>query len=189
MRLSKLRRLFVGCVVAVLALLGVPAAGAAPTSVSPPPPVNVQVVTYDASQAGEFAPVIDQGARIWNESAHNVRLQPGPSAEVTVVADDGWPRAQTDGLGAGMVWIGRQAVNQGYDTTRIASHELGHILGLPDQRTGRCEELMSGNSAPIECKKARPNPPETAEVDQNFANGRMLPRQVFVDTAPAAAPR
>ncbi|MEK8105894.1 snapalysin family zinc-dependent metalloprotease [Micromonospora sp. M12] len=43
--------------------------------------------------------------------------------------------------------MGRTAVNQGYDRTRIATHEVGHILGLPDRRTGLCTDLMSGSSA------------------------------------------
>jgi snapalysin len=58
---------------------------------------------------------------------------------------------------------------------------MGHILGLPDRRTGVCEELMSGHSAGTQCKTAEPDAAEIAEVEQNFANGVIIPRRVYVD--------
>ncbi|KAA5828805.1 snapalysin family zinc-dependent metalloprotease [Saccharopolyspora hirsuta] len=161
-----------GVLIAFLLALGVPVVATAA-------PENVRVVTYDASQAAEFRDAVDAGAQVWNDNVQNVRFEPasGGAADVVVLADDGWPRAEVIGLGQGRVWMGRQAVNEGHDTVRIAAHELGHILGLPDNRTGVCEDLMSGASAGPQCKNSKPNPEEIAEVERNFAEGvRIAPR-------------
>jgi snapalysin len=85
-----------------------------------------------------------------------------------VYADNGWPRAQTTSLGNGRWYMGRQAVNQGYYQPRIAAHEFGHLLGLPDRRTGLCTDLMSGSSAPVSCRNPNPNTTEAATVNNNF---------------------
>lgn len=142
-----------------------------------------RVVTYDASASAEFRAAVDRGAAIWNESVDNVELRPvaaGQSANIRILADDGWPRALTTSLGNGIVYIGRQAVDQGYNTVRISSHELGHILGLPDRKPGPCTSLMSGSSAGVSCTNPYPNSAEKAEVEGNFG---------FALTRPAAAPR
>lgn len=132
------------------------------------------VLTYDASQSAEFAEAVDKGAQVWNENVANVRLEPaaeGEDANVEIIADDGWPRAMTTSLGNGTIWFGRQAVNEGYDTTRIAAHELGHILGLPDIKPGPCTSLMSGASPGPSCTNAIPDAAEKAEVEDAFASG------------------
>ncbi|WP_221350858.1 snapalysin family zinc-dependent metalloprotease [Streptomyces beigongshangae] len=130
-----------------------------------------RVVTYDASGSAEFRTAVDRGAAIWNESVDAVELRPvasGQRANVRVLADNGWPRAVTTSLGNGTVYIGRQAVDQGYNTVRISSHELGHILGLPDRKPGPCSSLMSGSSAGTACTNPYPNAAEKAEVEGNF---------------------
>ncbi|GAA3142479.1 MULTISPECIES: snapalysin family zinc-dependent metalloprotease [Nonomuraea] len=129
----------------------------------------VTVIRYDASRAAEFSATVDQAAQVWNAAMSNVRLVRGTPAHFVVLADNGWPRALPTGLGRGTVWMGRQAVNEGYYPLRIATHEIGHILGLPDRRTGRCTDLMSGSSAPVSCRNANPSAAERAEVDRNFA--------------------
>ncbi|MFF4622016.1 snapalysin family zinc-dependent metalloprotease [Nonomuraea jabiensis] len=129
----------------------------------------VRVVRYDASRAAEFVSVVNQAAQVWNSSVVNVRLVQGTPADFVVYADNGWPRALPTSLGRGTVWIGRQATAQGYSPLRIATHEVGHILGLPDRRTGLCSDLMSGSSAPVSCTNANPSAAERAEVDRNFA--------------------
>ncbi|WP_211266940.1 snapalysin family zinc-dependent metalloprotease [Nonomuraea candida] len=134
----------------------------------------VTVLRYDASRAAEFTATIDQAAQVWNSSVVNVRLIKGSPAHFVVYADNGWPRALPTSLGRGTIWMGRQAVNQGYYPLRIATHEIGHILGLPDRRTGRCTDLMSGSSAPVSCRNANPSAAERAEVDGNFAGGTPL---------------
>lgn len=147
-------------------------AAAAPNGVT----AAARIIYYDASRAGEFTTNFTQAAQIWNSRVSNVRLQAGSPASVVIYVDNGWPRAYVTRLGAGRVYMGWEAVNQGYDRTRIATHELGHILGLPDRRTGLCSDLMSGSSAPVSCRNAYPSAAEAAQVDRNFAGGRMPAR-------------
>ncbi|MEV7084604.1 snapalysin family zinc-dependent metalloprotease [Streptomyces sp. NPDC093085] len=130
-----------------------------------------RVVTYDASGSAEFRSAVDRGAEIWNESVDAVELVPvaaGQRANIRVLADNGWPRAITTSLGNGTVYIGRQAVDEGHNTIRISSHELGHILGLPDRKPGPCTSLMSGSSAGTSCTNPYPNAAERAEVEGYF---------------------
>lgn len=165
MNASTIRRPLAGLALALLVLVGAPLPSALAAA------DNVRVVTYDASRAEEFQDAVDQGAQVWNDHVTNVRFEPaeGTDADLVVLADDGWPRAQPDGLGAGTVWMGRQAMDEGHDVLRVAAHELGHILGLPDRRTGVCGELMSGASAGTDCANSTPNAVEIDEVEQNFA--------------------
>ncbi|MFD5267898.1 snapalysin family zinc-dependent metalloprotease [Streptomyces sp. NPDC058335] len=142
-------------------------------------PLAARVVTYDAGASAEFRAAVDRGAAIWNESVDNVELRPaaaGQRANIRVLADNGWPRALTTSLGNGTVYIGRQAVNEGYDTVRISAHELGHILGLPDRKPGPCTSLMSGSSAGVPCTNPYPNAAEKAEVEDNFGAALARPR-------------
>ncbi|WUP51990.1 snapalysin family zinc-dependent metalloprotease [Micromonospora globbae] len=160
----QLLRTAVTALAAVLAAAGLQVATGAGASAA-------RTVYYDASRTGEFRTNFDQAAQIWNSRVSNVRLVPGTPASITIYVDDGWPRAQVTGLGSGRIWMGRTAVNQGYHRTRIAAHEFGHILGLPDRRTGLCADLMSGSSAPVSCTNAYPNATEASRVNQLFAGG------------------
>lgn len=167
-------------------------AAATPAAAAPAEPVSALAVTitYDDSLAGEFKTAVAQGVAIWNNSVTNVRIvkaAAGTRANVRVIADDGWPRATLGPVrpgGSGTVWMGRTAVNQGYNVVRIASHEFGHILGLPDRRTGLCSDLMSGSSAPVSCANATPNSTERSIVQRNYATaapaGQESGQQVLV---------
>ncbi|SCK10155.1 snapalysin [Streptomyces sp. WMMB 714] len=180
------RTALAGSLTAVVMLSGqaVAAPAAAPDEAAAP-----VVLTYDASGSEEFADAVASGVQVWNESVTGVRLEAagaGEQANVRIVADDGWPRAVTTSLGNGTVYMGREAVQQGYHTTRIASHELGHILGLPDMKPGPCSSLMSGSSAGPECTNPDPDAAEKAEVEDNFAGGLAETRgseraKVFAD--------
>jgi snapalysin len=170
------RRTVLGVAVTLLGLVGVAAPQAATAQVSAP----VVVLTYDDSQAAEFVDAVAAGAQVWNTHVTNVRLEkaaPGADADVTITANDGWPQAT---LGpffpgeSGTVWYGRQAVNDGYNLVRIASHELGHILGLPDMKPGPCESLMSGSTGGVDCQNVNPNAEEIAAVEANYAGGRIF---------------
>lgn len=156
--------MFLRKTIAVLASVAAFSVGLAGTAQAAP-----RIVTYNSNAAAEFKAVVDEGAKAWNDTVVNVKLQKvaGP-ADVTVIADNGWPRAQPTSLGKGRWWMGRQAVNQGYHPPRIASHEFGHILGLPDIKPGPCSSLMSGSTGGIPCKNVYPNASEKARVERNF---------------------
>jgi snapalysin len=166
---------------------------AAPHAAAVPKPAAARIVYYDASGAAEFRAAVDEGAKAWNAAVHNVQLQPGGpgQAQVTVLADDGWPRTESADLGTGTVYMGREAVKEGFYPPRIAAHELGHILGLPDNRNGRCDYLMSGHSSPTSCRETRPHQTEAQQVEQTFANAgsARAVRSAAFDTCfrPAAA--
>ncbi|MEE1758687.1 snapalysin family zinc-dependent metalloprotease [Streptomyces sp. SP18BB07] len=165
-----------------LTLTGGQAVAAAPDAADAP--LAARVLTYDAGGSAEFRSAVDRGAAIWNESVDAVELRPaaaGQRANIRVLADNGWPRAQTTTLGNGTVYIGRQAVQQGYDTIRISAHELGHILGLPDRKPGPCSSLMSGSTAGTACTNPYPNAAEKAEVEGNFGG-------LLADRTPATIP-
>ncbi|GAA2683198.1 snapalysin family zinc-dependent metalloprotease [Streptomyces lunalinharesii] len=138
---------------------------------------SVVTLTYDASAAGQWAGPIKQAVQNWNDAVHNVRLEPAStsaSADFVYEATSGWPQTTLGPIfpgGNGDVQLGQQAVDEGYDTTRIAAHETGHILGLPDDYSGPCSELMSGHGPGTSCTNAKPNAAEAAQVDKNYAAG------------------
>ncbi|MDL4775457.1 snapalysin family zinc-dependent metalloprotease [Actinomadura xylanilytica] len=182
--------LLTGAVSPASASASAPAASASAASASAAAVRAVRTIRYDASGSAEFQADVDEGARIWNERVQSVQFTPGTPADVVVYADDGWPRTQPAGLGRGTVWMGRQAVQEGHYPPRIAAHELGHILGLPDDRTGLCEDLMSGASAGTGCRNPNPNPAEIAEVEANFQNGvARVAAGALLTEEPAAARR
>ena len=172
-----LRKRLSAALVAVAMLFGVQVATAGPAAAAP------RILYYDASQAQEFVAVVNQGAQIWNSRVTNVQLQPVPAGRtpnIRVYADNGWPRTYSTSLGNGRWYMGREAVNDGYYTPRIAAHEFGHILGLPDRRTGLCADLMSGSSAPVSCKNAYPNATEAATVNNLFRSAAAVPAREYV---------
>ena len=159
-------------VLGVAVLAGTQLLGTANAAVTPAAP---RVLYYDASRAAEFVAAVNQGARNWNSKVTNVKLMPVPAgrkANITVIADNSWPHAQVTSLGNGRIFMGRQAVRQGHYPPRIAAHEFGHLLGLPDRRTGKCSDLMSGHSAGTSCKNAFPSPSEAREVNNRFKAAR-----------------
>ncbi|MET9436460.1 snapalysin family zinc-dependent metalloprotease [Streptomyces sp. NPDC006551] len=156
------------------------ATGANATPASEPSAVSASAVVtlrYDDSRAGGWESAIAAGVASWNANVDNVRLveaAPGTRAEIVIVATTGWPRATLGPVRPGgqvRVELGSQAVAQGYDKTRIAAHELGHSLGLPDTKPGPCSQLMSGSSAGTACRNAVPNATEQARVESAYANG------------------
>lgn len=166
---------------ATLALL-LPLVAVAPSAAAADIRPAAVTITYDDSQASEYTDAITKGISIWNEKLNNVQInkvEPGGDADVDFVADPGWPRAELGPAQPGdslTIWFGKEAVDQGYDLTRIASHEFGHSLGLPDVKPGPCSSLMSGSTGGVDCKNAVPNAEEIAEAERNY-EGSFVPRQ------------
>lgn len=150
-----------------LTLVSAPSAGAAG--------ILATTLTYDDSQAAEFKSAVASGVNVWNTSVSNVRIvkaTAGQRVNIRVIADDGWPRATLGPVrptGTVTVWMGRQATQQGYNAIRIAAHEIGHSLGLPDVKPGPCSSLMSGSTGGVSCTNPNPNATEKARVERNYA--------------------
>ncbi|WP_018684982.1 snapalysin family zinc-dependent metalloprotease [Actinokineospora enzanensis] len=140
-----------------------------------PQAAAVTQLTYDDSQAPQYAANTAAAVEVWNTDAPNVHIVKaarGQRANIRIVADPGWPHATLGPVrsnGSVQIWFGKQAVDEGFDKTRIIAHEMGHSLGLPDNRTGKCSDLMSGHSAPTSCTNAHPSPAERATVQRNYA--------------------
>ncbi|UPT44621.1 snapalysin [Streptomyces sp. WAC00303] len=136
------------------------------------PGIKAVTVTYNASSAPSFRGEIANSTQIWNSSVSNVRLQEGSNADFTY-REGNDPRgsyASTDGHGRGYIFLD-YAQNQQYDSTRVTTHETGHVLGLPDNYSGPCSELMSGGGPGPSCTNANPDANERARVNQLWQNG------------------
>ncbi len=136
---------------------------------------NAQAVTvyYDASRAPSFRSQISSAASIWNSSESNVKLQEASSgADFSYYEgnDSRGSYASTDGHGSGYVFLD-YTQNQQDDSIRVVTHETGHVLGLPDNYSGPCSELMSGGGPGPSCTNRHPNATERSRVDQLWAAG------------------
>ncbi|NBH10767.1 snapalysin family zinc-dependent metalloprotease [Amycolatopsis sp. SID8362] len=133
----------------------------------------VTTVYYSTASAPTFRSVINAGAANWNNSVTNVRLverNSGASLRYTEGNDPRGSYASTNGHGSGTIFIDYTQARQ-YSPTRIAAHETGHALGLPDHYSGPCSELMSGGGPGPSCTNAFPNSTERSRVNQLWANG------------------
>ncbi|MBP2328085.1 snapalysin [Kibdelosporangium banguiense] len=168
-----LRRTFSGVLTG--AALIVPMVVAAPSATAAVDAQAATTLTYDDSQAAEFKSAAAAAVRVWNANVKKVRIvkaKPGQRVNIRVIADEGWPSADLGPVrttGTVKVWIGREAVADGYDKVRIVAHEMGHSLGLDDAKPGPCSSLMSGSTGGVSCKNTRPNAAERAEVERNYS--------------------
>lgn len=138
------------------------------------PGIQQVTVTYDASKAPAFKSQIANSTSVWNAAEQNVELKEGssPSFEYREGNDPRGSYASTDGHGKGYIFLDYKQ-NQEYDSERVVAHETGHVLGLPDNYSGPCEELMSGGGPGPSCTNDQPNAAERARVDQLWANGLL----------------
>jgi snapalysin len=137
------------------------------------PSLKAVTVYYNASQAPSFRSQISSAASIWNSSVSNVKLQSTTgSADFAYYEgnDSRGSYASTDGHGSGYIFLD-YTQNQQYDSIRVAAHETGHVLGLPDHYSGPCSELMSGGGPGPSCTNRYPNTTERSRVNQLWANG------------------
>lgn len=137
---------------------------------------GAQVVTlyYDASQAPSFRSQIASAASIWNSSESNVKLQEASGSADFSYHEGNDPEgshASTDGHGGGSVFLDYTQIQQN-DPVRVVTHETGHILGLEDDYSGPCSELMSGGGPGPSCSNPYPDATERAQVDQLWASAR-----------------
>ncbi|MEU3603113.1 snapalysin family zinc-dependent metalloprotease [Streptomyces sp. NPDC006798] len=161
----------------VLAVAPAAHAGAGPTAAPAAKTAAPVTLYYDDSRAVGWESAVAAGVAIWNANVDNVRLveaAPGARAEIQIIATSGWPQATLGPVrpgGRSRVELGSQAVSLGYDKIRIAAHEIGHNLGLPDTKPGPCSQLMSGSSPGTGCRNAVPNATEQARVEYAYAGG------------------
>ncbi|MFF1839898.1 snapalysin [Streptomyces sp. NPDC058231] len=136
------------------------------------PGVTSVTIVYSAANAPSFRTQIANSTQIWNSSVSNVRLQEGSNADFAYYEgnDPNGSYASTDGHGNGYVFLD-YAQNQQYDSTRVTTHETGHVLGLPDDYSGPCSELMSGGGPGPSCTNPYPDANERSQVNYLWQNG------------------
>ncbi|MBF9133973.1 snapalysin family zinc-dependent metalloprotease [Plantactinospora sp. S1510] len=182
---SRISRLVVAFVATAGATLGVTVANPSPASAA-------MTICYNTSQAGSFGGVANQAASIWNNATSNLTLSAncGNNLRIYSITGGGSYAVRTS-LGNGRVYIDTQQAAQ-YSPLRIMSHEIGHILGLPDNYNGNCSLLMSGGSAGTSCTNPYPSTAEANRVTNLFAgtrvsgeDARSTGSQVFPDSWPA----
>ncbi|WP_030326868.1 snapalysin family zinc-dependent metalloprotease [Streptomyces sp. NRRL B-3229] len=167
-----------GTSAAALVLATAGTATAVPAPAAEPSAAQAAAVTlrYDDSRAAGWESAVAAAVATWNANVSNVHLveaAPGTAAEIVIIATTGWPQATLGPVRPGRqvrVELGSQAVDQGYNKTRIAAHEMGHSLGLPDTKPGPCSQLMSGSSAGTACTNATPNATERSRVQSAYAS-------------------
>ncbi|MFD0026138.1 snapalysin [Streptomyces sp. NPDC058382] len=136
------------------------------------PGIKSVTIVYSSANAPTFRTQIANSARIWNSSVSNVQLQEGSNPDFTYKEgnDPSGSYASTDGHGNGYVFLD-YAQNQQYDSTRVTTHETGHVLGLPDHYEGPCSELMSGGGPGPSCTNSNPDANERSRVNSLWQNG------------------
>jgi snapalysin len=169
-----------------MAVLGLTVAAPSPAVAESTP--RAALVCYDTTNAGPFAGYAHQAASIWNNATNNVDLANCGSNLVIYYTYGGGSYAVRYGLGVGYVVIDYYQAQQ-YSPLRIMTHEIGHILGLPDNYNGDCSLLMSGGSAGTACTNPYPRSDEAATVDYYFGGYRThtVGAEVFRDSWPVPA--
>jgi snapalysin len=152
------------------------------------PGIQATTICFDISQAGSFQSTAVNAAGIWNSRVSNIYWSRCGSSVIIRQVYSGGSRAYVYGLGRGYIYIDYYQAQQ-YSPLRIMTHEMGHLLGLPDNYNGDCSILMSGGSAGTACTNPYPSSGEAYQVYRNFG-GTMATSEdmkIFKDSWPAAA--
>lgn len=143
----------------------------APANAAEPEP---EVIPIDLMLAGSQKDSVRDAMDIWNGAVPTVKFveQDTPAAlrvkEYTTQNGTG-SHAFVNGLGKGWVYL-ETGDAQKYKPSRLAVHELGHILSLADLGEGSaCSKVMSGAWAGPECTNDQPDGEEITEVTDFFA--------------------
>jgi len=184
MSYRKVSRLLATFAAMAMTALGVSVANPAPASAES---INA-TICYNTSQAGPFASTANSAASIWNNSTNNIYMSQCGSNLMIYYTYGGGSYAVRYSLGNGYVVIDYYQAQQ-YSALRIMTHEIGHILGLPDNYNGQCHLLMSGGSAGTSCTNPYPYYTEAAQVDSYFGYGLKteIGSRIFQDSWPAPA--
>jgi snapalysin len=152
MSTRRLTRALVSLLTGTLTALGLATVTATPAAAD----ASIKAtICYDVSSAGSFVSIAHQAATIWNNAVPNVTLSNcGSNLRIYQITGGGSYAVRTS-LGNGRVYIDTQQAQQ-YSPLRIMTHEIGHILGLPDNYNGNCALLMSGGSAGTSCTNPYP---------------------------------
>lgn len=142
-----------------------------PASAAEPEP---EVIAIDLLLAGSYTDAVRDAMVVWNTSVPTIRFveQDTPAAlrvKEYKTANGTSSHVYINGAGRGWVYleVGDAEV---YRPSRIAVHELGHILSLPDLGPGSpCAKVMSGAWAGADCVNDQPDAEEVAEVSDFFA--------------------
>ncbi|MFI7606917.1 snapalysin family zinc-dependent metalloprotease [Micromonospora sp. NPDC049366] len=184
---SRIKRFAAASITTAVATLGV-------TVANPSPAAAAMTICYNTSQAPSYASIANQAASIWNNATSNLTLTAncGSNLRIYQITGGGSYAVRTS-LGNGRVYIDTQQAQQ-YSPLRIMTHEIGHILGLPDNYNGNCAILMSGGSAGTSCTNPYPSSTEANRVTNLFAGTRSSAAEraadagtmIFQDSWPAA---
>ena len=178
----KVSRILAACAAMVMAAFGAAVVNPAPAQAE-----SVQyTVCYNTSQAGPYAGYANSAANIWNNYTNNLVMSQCGSNLMIYYTYGGGSYAVTYSLGNGYVVIDVYQAQQ-YSPLRIMTHEMGHILGLPDNYNGNCAILMSGGSAGTGCTNPYPSSTEARQVTCNFGPcfAATSGTQIYKDSWPA----
>ncbi|MER5436196.1 snapalysin family zinc-dependent metalloprotease [Streptomyces sp. NPDC002588] len=133
-----------------------------------------EVIPIDLILAGSYAEPVRDAMEIWNTAVPGIKFveQDTPAAlrvKEYTTANGTQSHVFLNGLGRGWVYLETGDATL-YRPSRIAVHELGHILSLPDLGPGSpCSKVMSGAWAGTDCVNDQPDAEETAAVADFFA--------------------
>ncbi|GAA1973285.1 snapalysin family zinc-dependent metalloprotease [Amycolatopsis minnesotensis] len=155
--------------VGVLSAIALPTVFVGAGAAEAAPAINATTITYNLTGAPNYASAIRTGVSRWG-TLRNVKFQETTGrANLTYRQGNysGGSYYTGNGHGTGNIYLDIRQMGQ-YDHVRVAAHETGHDLGLPDHYSGPCSELMSGGGPGPSCTNSYPNANEVARADANF---------------------